>query len=60
MAGIDGNSLDFARAWNMSNAFSGGALNVCFYAPTVTTGGGEGDKLSSSVIFEILFPVRKA
>ena len=38
----------------------GRVLNVCFYAPTVTTGGGEGDKLSSSVIFEILFPVRKA
>jgi len=38
----------------------GRALNVCFYAPTVTIGGGEGDKLSASVIFEILFPVRKA
>ena len=44
----------------MSNAFSRGALNVCFYAPTVTTGGGKGDKLSASVISEVLFHVRKA
>ena len=38
----------------------GRALNVCFYAPTLTVGVVRGDKVSASVIFEALFQVRKA
>ena len=35
------------------------ALNVCFYAPTLTVGGVRGDKVSASVIFEALFSCQK-
>ena len=38
----------------------GRVLNVCFYAPTLTVGGVKGDKLSASVVSEVLFHVRKA
>lgn len=44
----------------MSNAFSRGALNVCFYAPTLTVGVVKGDKVSVFMIFEILFHAIKA
>ena len=38
----------------------GRVLNVCFYAPTLTVGVVRGDKVSASMIFEVLFHVRKA
>ena len=44
----------------MSNAFFGRVLNVCFYAPTLTVGGVEGDKVSVFMVLETLFHVKKA